>query len=158
MPTLGGPIAFATQFVANLGYIERPFFSALLLIVTIAVCFVTSKKKVLSRKLISLLLLFFVIINIIPLGTTINKTFQEINYVVHEDKTLPNDQAERLNQALEIRFKDKNVNIIREPIGMDKTRVIATESIWIGLAHYRRFIKNTEFVQFVAKNTWYKLY
>ena len=62
-----------------------------------------------------------------------------------------------IRKVLKDRFKDRNVKIIKESIGEDKTKIIIKESIWIGLHNYRIFLRNKEFAQFARANKWYQL-
>ncbi|MEJ6951861.1 carbohydrate ABC transporter permease [Natronospora cellulosivora (SeqCode)] len=162
-PNAGGPLAFISHFIRNLQYLNNPLFNILILLFSIAALVYVLKKKIISNKLmLTGFLLALVIINILPAANVFQETLVEINYVVHEDRILNNQQAEGFIPVLENRytsgrFKDSDVLITTEKVGEDQTRILVQESIWIGIDHYRRIVRNPEFAEFLRRNNWYKV-
>lgn len=159
-PVIGGPIDFLINFLRNVPNSPNFFLAAVLFILTIAAAIHLFRKKSISNKLAVTLTIVLLIITLVPVWGTVNQSFKEINYVLEEDRELPNKKAELFTKMLDKkyssgRFKDEDVEIITEKIDDNTSRVIVKKSIWIGLGHYRRIIKNKEFAQWVQNNNWY---
>lgn len=158
-PTVGGPITFFKQFFLNLRFLENPIMSILILLISIGIIIWIVKAKERWKKKLPIILALLLIINIIPLTGIFHKTLTEVNYVLKDNRTMPEAQAGRYVTMLEKKYQKSgdSVEIIQEPTADNKIQIAAKQSIWIGLDHYRRILKNDEFFEFVKTNSWYQL-
>lgn len=158
-PTVGGPITFFKQFLLNLKYVENPGLSLLIFLLSVVVIIGVFQAKEHWKKGWPVILALLLLINIIPLTGILSKTLTEVNYVLKDSRTLPESQAGRYVTMLEKKYQKAGdaVEIIRKPAADNKLQVAAEQSIWLGLAHYKRILKNDEFFDFVKSNTWYQL-
>lgn len=157
-PVVGGLGQFISQFITNLEYLAHPILSSFILVFSIVALFTVLTKREFSRKLMVLFISLLLISNIIPTASIINKTLSEINYVISEDRVLKDTMAEKYTKVLEKKYEgEETIQIIREKESEGTTRIIVKESIWLGLGHYKRILKNKEFADFVKDNNWYKL-
>lgn len=158
-PTVGGPITFFKQFLHNLKYLDNPMISIAILLVSIGAIFWLIKAKKRLKKWIPIIVVSILIINGILLSSIFHKTLTEVNYVIKDSRTLPKAQAERYVTMLEKKYQKSgdSVEILKEPVADNRIQVATKQSIWIGLDHYKRILKNDEFFEFVKTNNWYQL-
>ncbi|HEX3046337.1 MAG TPA: sugar ABC transporter permease [Bacillota bacterium] len=154
-PTLGGPIAFMTAFIRNLSQGTNVLWSIGLFLLSLILLIAMVIKRV-SRKIIFLLVIVLFIVNLIPLRQVLTKTFQDINYVLEEDRTIANDMVPAYVEMLKGQF-GKQALIVKKAVNKDETRVYVKRSIWVGWGNYQKILPNQEYTDFVKRNPWYVL-
>jgi putative chitobiose transport system permease protein len=155
-PTLGGPIAFITAFMHNLGQGWPDSLWNIGLFLLSLILFAATIIKQASKKIILLAAAVLFIINIIPLRPVLTKTFQDINYVLEEDRIISNGMVPDYIDMLKGQY-GKDACIIKETVNPDETRVYVKRSIWVGLDNYDKILPNQEYTDFVKNNFWYVL-
>jgi len=156
-PTVGGPLAFISRFFVNLRFAPYPWLSWLLFGVSGASFFwmlLRRKHNQMSTKQVSIFMIGLIILNLLPLGTVITKSMQEINYCLEDDRVISNELVSNYLSMLHEQY-GKDALIVKEPVNKDETRIYVKRTIWVGPQAYSKIIANPQYVEFVKGNTWY---
>lgn len=152
-PTVGGPVAFIKSFTSNLRYVHNYTLSLSLIVISIVLVGALIRKKIPQKK-IWLSLGGLLILNALPLGDVFQKTLQDINYAIVEDRTISNDLIPRYIEMLKDQYGNE-AEIKKEIVNEDETRVYMKESTWVGIKFYRSILTNRLYIDFIKQNSWY---